>query len=111
MRALLLAVVFIAGCGPTICTGCGAAGPEPAPVIVQQPGKDLCPKACEHMAVTAPDGGPCEEATDITLKDGGALTCVQFCIYQHDNGIYWNTECLTKITSCDQVEACNTPPP
>jgi len=95
-----------------LVSGCfwPSAGPEPAPVIVAQPGKELCPKACDHMAVLE-DGGPCEEATDIQLKDGGVITCVEFCYYQHDNGIFWNTECLTKITACSEVESCATPPP
>jgi len=81
---------------------------EPEPVIVEQPGKDLCDEACEHMS-TLDDGGPCDEATDIVLKDGGKVSCVEFCIYQHDNGIFWNTKCLTTIVACSEVEKCATP--
>jgi hypothetical protein len=33
-------------------------------------------------------------------------------VYQHDNGVYWNTDCLTTITSCPEIESvCNIPPP
>ena len=102
MRLLVL-LLLVAGCTSLKPT-------DPAPVVVSQPGKEFCPQACVHMATLA-DGGPCEPAMDIKLKDGGTLTCVQFCTYLHDNGIYWNTTCLTAISSCDQIENCNVTPP
>lgn len=76
---------------------------EPEPVIVVQPGGDKCQSACDTMANLG-----CEEGTPICLEDGGVITCTDMCIYDHINGIYWNTECLTEIEECDEIEdLCN----
>jgi hypothetical protein len=48
----------------------------------------------------------------VPSPDGGTVSCTEFCVHQHDNGVYWNTDCLTTITSCPEIESvCNIPPP
>jgi len=93
------------------CWGCGAESmPEPPPHIVPQPGEDKCISACAHMETAGPDGGACEESQPIQLKDGGTVTCSEFCRYQHQNGVFWNTECLLTVKTCEEIETvCNTP--
>jgi hypothetical protein len=103
MRAALVLFLFCLGCGST-------SSSEPAPHITPQPGSDKCAAACAHMSATGPDGG-CDEAQPVVLKDGGAISCSDFCIYQQQNGVYWNTACLLTIKTCDEIETvCNTPP-
>jgi len=94
-----------------ICSCCGGSG-EPEPHVTPVPGAEKCGEACAHMAIIAPDGGPCEESQPVITADGGTISCEEFCIYQHDNGVYWNTDCLTQITTCEEIETvCNIPPP
>jgi hypothetical protein len=78
-----------------------AVDPEPEPVIVSAKGADLCGSACDRMAKLA-----CQEASPILLKDGGVLTCEVFCAQQHQDGINWNTYCLSNITTCADIPAC-----
>jgi len=122
MRALLLlSAVFLAA-----CANCSSGKTEPAPVVREQPGKDLCPLSCEAMAskLTNSDGGVgCEEAVpapsapdagDTACFDGGpphdCVSCVALCIASHENGSFWNTECIAKrIKTCEEIETvCNT---
>lgn len=89
--------------------GCGSAGPyEPAPVIRPADGGDLCAPACQHMAQTfsadaGPDASPCEESTDLLLKDGGKISCTDLCVYEHQNGSAWNTACLLEVKTCEEI--------
>ena len=104
MRRSLALLVLVCGCG------CGTG--EPDPHITPVPGVDKCDEACLHMGVVGPDGGPCEESLPVPTQDGGTVSCTEFCVYQHNNGVYWNTDCLTTITECAQIESvCNIPPP
>jgi hypothetical protein len=88
---------------------------DPAPVIVQQPGSELCDEACYamntklHARDAGPDAAGCPEGDDIVMPDGGVTTCENFCLYQHENGIYWNNECIiNNINYCDEIETiCN----
>lgn len=96
-----------------VLVGCGSAGPvEPSPVIRPQDGSDLCAPACQHMAQTfeddaGPDAAPCEESTDLLLKDGGKISCTDLCLYEHRNGSSWNTKCLLEVKTCEEIEtAC-----
>jgi hypothetical protein len=101
--AMLSTLVVSATCGPA---------EDPSPHVTPVPGAEQCGEACEHMGVVGPDGGACEEAMPVELPDAGTLSCAEFCLYQHNNGVYWNTECLTTITDCAQIESvCNVPPP
>lgn len=101
LRSSVVAAAVFLGCS-------GGAlpyiGPEPGPNIVEQPGKEGCAAACARM-----DSLNCEEGQDVPLADGGMATCTDFCIYQHENSVFWNTSCLRKITECAQIESqCNT---
>lgn len=105
VAGLLSALLVSATCGPD-------QTPDPAPVVTPVPGVELCDEACDQMAVVGPDGGACEEALPVETPDGGSVSCADFCRYQHENGVYWNTECLTTITDCAEIESlCNEPPP
>ena len=104
MKNILLIVTLYLGCActtkkidpPTL-------GPDPDPVIVVQSGSDKCQDACDKMS----DLG-CEEGTPLPLEDGGTIACADLCIYDHENGVSWNTECLTTIKTCLDIEAlCN----
>ena len=109
------------------CANCTSTQPtEPAPVIHPQPGKELCPQACEAMTnklINVDGGVGCEEAIpapaapdagDIACFDGGpandCVSCLSFCVMAHENGSFWNTECIsTSITKCEEIETvCNT---
>lgn len=97
---------------PFVLLACGVNGGEPEPHVTPVPGVELCAEACAHMAEVGPDGGSCEEAKPVPLPDGGSLSCTDFCVYEHENGVYWNTDCLTKISNCAEIETvCNVPPP
>jgi hypothetical protein len=107
-----LTIVAAAVSTLVISATCGPAHEDPAPHVTPVPGVELCDEACARMAVVGPDGGSCEEALPVELPDGGSMTCVEFCVYEHDNGVYWNTECLTAINECAEIESsCNLPPP
>jgi len=95
--------------------GCaGGNGTDPAPHIVPVP-SEQCPAACDVMLnkLVPADAGPdvvgCEEGKPIALKDGGQMSCVEFCKYELDNGVNFNTDCIVnKIQTCEQIESvCN----
>lgn len=110
MRSLAI-VVSVLGV-LLISATCGPDPEDPKPHVTPVPGVELCDAACDHMAVVGPDGGACEEALPVETPDGGSVSCADFCRYQHENGVYWNTECLTNITDCAEIESvCNVPPP
>lgn len=109
--------------GLLLLVSCGHGG-EPEPVIRPQPGADLCDQACAVAAtkLTNPDGsvgcdfaqpvwvGP--EEGKVECDPGGpleCLTCAQWCVEQHQDGLYWNTQCIVEdIATCAEVESvCN----
>ena len=102
--------LFVFACLLMACSGSG----DPAPYIVPVSAAG-CDAACAAMntKLTPPDAGPdvvgCEEGLPITLKDGGTMSCVDFCKYQHDNGVDWRNECISnEITTCEEIETvCN----
>jgi len=100
LASVLSALLVSATCGPD---------PEdPKPHVRPVPGAELCDEACARMAAVGPDGGACEEGGPVAMPDGGSISCTEFCVYQHDNGVYWNTECLVAISECSEIEAvCN----
>jgi hypothetical protein len=118
-QLIMLSLVFLAACRPT-------QSGDPVPVIRPQPGKELCPQACESMKnrlMNDKGAKGCEEAAptpaaqgqgDVACADGGepkgCVSCVTFCIYQHENGTFWNNDCIiNKITKCSEIETvCNT---
>lgn len=108
-RILTLVAVLAVACSDEHPSG------DPAPHVTPQPGAELCDEACEAMRrmPLSPDAGPdavgCEEAQDFPDGDGGVITCEQDCVYQHENGIFWNTECIANaITYCSEIEpVCN----
>lgn len=122
-RAYFLVVCLVLACCRT--TSSSSSG-DPDPVIRVQPGKELCGQACEVMRnklVNADGGVGCEEGQiipsapgqgDIPCFDGGpandCVSCESFCVYQHENGTFWNNNCIIEsITTCEQIETvCNT---
>lgn len=105
--------------------GCSSNGhSDPAPVIRPQQGSELCDEVCEKAkTMTEEDGGVgCMFAEPIPVKEGattecepdagelGCITCTEWCVEQHQNGIYWNTSCIMEagITQCIEVDTvCN----
>lgn len=71
--------------------------PRPEPVVK---GTDYCSAAEKHLlAIHCSEGNP--------TKKGKSFT--DFCKETQQNGIFLNPECLSKITSCDQIDACENP--
>jgi len=108
---LFFVVTCIVGCGCAVQSG------DPAPVIRPQPGAELCGEVAAHIG---PDGLNCPEGLPVPVNDegttecepdAGALECIsleEFCVEQHQKGIYWNTECMVQITDCAEIETvCN----
>jgi hypothetical protein len=117
------------------CASCGTgAAEDPEPVVIVADGKELCALACDRMSteLTNKDGlFGCEEAAptpappDVVSCEGPecptlvrcdsdsmkneCMSCTWFCEYAHDQGSYWNTECIVyEISTCAQIEdVCN----
>ena len=108
MRAVLVLLLLS-------CLGCPSTY-EPPPVVIPQRGGDLCLQACDVMKhklryVGSAKPG-CREADDVPDGDGGMLGCTDFCLYQHKNGVFWNTSCIvSQITTCEEIEAVCNPVP
>lgn len=116
-----MTLVAIAMC--VVTAPCCSPSKDPEPVIRPQPGEELCPAVCSHIGPVTPetpDALGCEEGTPVPVSAGGTvecepdagvkecISCVEFCIEQHRNGIFWNTECLLTIGACEQIETvCN----
>lgn len=108
-----------------VLNGCaGNARQDPAPVIRPQKGADLCDEACESMSTKLVDSSGkvgCEVALPVPVQEGGTvecepgakekkcISCGEWCVEQHANGVFWNTECIVhKISTCEEVETvCN----
>jgi hypothetical protein len=111
-RLFLLTLVFgLLGCA------CSSQNSDPAPVIRPQPGAELCGEVAAHIG---PDGLNCPEGLPVPVNDAGTVECEpdagsldcisleEFCVEQHQKGIYWNTECMASVTSCEEIETvCN----
>lgn len=103
MKKLMLVLLLSA-------LGCVSGVKEPEPVIRPQPGAELCPQVCEkgrYLPEMDGDAG-CVWTEDIPI-DGGVLTCEEWCVQDHADGVYWNSECIVeKATTCEEVETmCN----
>lgn len=94
-------------------------GYEPPPNIVEEEGKDLCDEVCRKIG---PSGLSCEEGLPVEAPDDwngsrvtcaegeeACVSCVDFCVYQHENGVTWNTACIVReVNACADIEAiCN----
>ena len=104
MKRLILLLVLV---------GCTHQQVDPAPVIRPQSGAEGCPDACRVMrSVLRNSSGStgCPEAEDVVLRDGTTQSCEAFCVWQHNNGVFWDTACIIgKIGTCEQIETvCNT---
>lgn len=89
---------------------------EPAPnIVVEESGKELCDDACDRMnAMGCIEGTPIVAPLSWTgpvVACGGAtcVACEDFCEYQYDNGVFWNTSCIVyEISDCSGIESvCN----
>jgi hypothetical protein len=62
-------------------------------------------------ADAGPDVVGCEEGKPVVFKDGGSVQCVDFCVYQHNNGVAWNNDCIVKLAqTCEDIETLCNPP-
>jgi hypothetical protein len=108
---LLLLVSLAFGCA------CSSQNSDPAPVIRPQPGAEHCAAVAAHIG---PDGLNCEEGLPVPVNDAGTVECEpdagslecisleEFCVEQHQKGIYWNTECMMNVATCEEIETvCN----
>jgi hypothetical protein len=82
VRKILPLLFFIFGCSVEV-----TATDSDAATI--QPGKENCPAACQKI-----------EEIGCWPKNG---TCLPKCNQQHEAGYFWNTECLMKINTCDEM--------
>ena len=113
-----LAVILI------LINGCGGAHDDPAPVIRPQQGSELCDEVCEKAKTMEDTDGTigCLWATPVPVKDGGTvkcepdaeveqcISCTEWCVEQHQNGVFWNTSCIMEagVTQCVEVDTvCN----
>jgi hypothetical protein len=115
---LPLIVLGLFGCG-----ACSSQTSDPAPVIRPQPGAELCDEVCAHIGPVTeqtPDALNCPEGLPVPVNAGGTvdceegsgladcITCTEFCVEQHQKGIYWNTECMQSVSACEEIETvCN----
>lgn len=107
-------VVNILGC-PAIEEKQGAPRPDPGTEV-------KCRAACEHIG---PKGLDCEEGRPIVMKescnlDGGSrckapatcsagkcvVDCVTFCTETQATGAGVTPECVAKVRSCAEIDAC-----
>ena len=113
----VLIIILNGGCS-------GDKRDDPAPVIRSQEGAELCDEACYIMVnklISANGSVGCEVALPVHVQDGGTIecapdagtlgciSCTEWCIEQHANGVYWNTKCIIdQIFTCDEIETvCN----
>lgn len=105
------AVIFTFG-----CQACGiGCGPEPN--IREEPGAKDCPAFCNHMKDLSiidtlcldylpeppPDSG-------IIVPDGGDIRvdfCIQWCVNTQKNSVQINPLCMSRVSSCDQVDCAS----
>lgn len=107
---------YLLACGLCLIGCASHPGQDPAPHITPQP-SEQCAAACEAMntklapADAGPDAVGCEEGKPVMLKDGGQMSCADFCVYQHDNGVAWNNDCIVnQAKTCEDIEALCNPP-
>jgi hypothetical protein len=107
-------ILILSACALCFMACASHPGQDPAPHITPQP-SEQCAAACSAMndKLVPADAGPdvvgCEEGKPVVLKDGGQMPCVDFCVYQHDNGVAWNNDCIAnQIKTCEEIETvCN----
>ena len=69
----------------------------PPPVVIEAGGAEFCPAACAQLTTLG-----CSEG--LPLEDG--TTCEVFCVETVENGHPLNPECISKLTACDDIDAC-----
>ena len=109
--AFMVITVMFAGC---LCKSPPVANP---PKLTDQ---NKCEDACKHIG---PEGLNCEEGKPVVMtrscKEGNSckvgeacvagmceVSCTKFCIDTQDNGVWLNPICVSKVSSCDQIDAC-----
>ena len=110
-KSLALLALFLFACPPSI---------EVTPMPMTVPDSDACAPACTRLEQLG-----CEEGKPIVMrkscntgcKDGQfcmldagkcATPCVRFCLETQLNGVFLDPVCISRITSCDQVNQCPT---
>lgn len=82
------------------CANCILNSDQP-PNIREQPGIEYCDDMCKLFKDK--DCKPYYE--DITLQDGGTMTCVQFCEYELKNSVPLNPKCIVEtMKECSEIE-------
>lgn len=71
--------------------GCSQTGYEELFPAQEQPGKENCKIACANIASLK------------CWEDRQTQDCELDCQVEHDEGFFWNTECLTSIDSCEEI--------
>lgn len=103
--------LFVLAC-LSLCS-CSGASLEPAPHI-NPVSSDWCPAACKAMSekLVAKNGSVgCEEGKPVLDKNGKEVSCVDFCKYQHENGVGWNNDCIVnQAKTCEDIEGLCNPP-
>jgi len=121
MKTFILgAIAFIL----IVLNGCSSQHTDPAPAIRPQQGAELCDEVCEKFKTMTNEQGDagCILAEPVPVKQGatvecysdageiGCISCSEWCVEQHQNGIFWNTSCIMEggVTECVQIETvCN----
>ena len=84
MLGIIVVIVF------SLLLGCSVPYDENV-FETQQPGKENCEAACKNIYKLN------------CWNDKSTIDCELNCQQEHDEGYFWNTECLASIDSCEDI--------
>ncbi len=99
-KLILMCLALLAmapDCGPQPGPTPPPGPPVPPPPV--PPDTDKCATACANLTKLH-----CAEAEPIKMSDGSVTTCEQFCRETQNQGVYLNPDCVSKVTTCAEVE-------
>lgn len=81
---------------------------DPKPNIVIPSDISSCKAGCDYLDTLPGQDGKkgCLESRPLIEKDGGIISCEEFCTITEKNGRALNPKCWTTLKSCDEIEAC-----
>jgi hypothetical protein len=97
MKNLALFLLLLAGCQQP------GSSPNPLPV----PDTDACDAMCQHLGpsgLNCPEGQPFYDSAKPGPKGVPNSTCLEFCRYEQDNGIFVNPKCVARAPTCKDIE-------
>jgi hypothetical protein len=113
------ATLTIAGATAAACVGCPK---QPDPVTPQPPvitDQASCQAACDNLrALGCDEGNPidtgapctasnqCQSGQTCSALGTCIVSCVQFCMDTENAGVWLDPVCVSKITSCGQIDQC-----